>query len=97
MLFHVDVRTDVDVLSIVARSALDLANRRIDLLNGDVFAGVNSSVAGLVRQKPARGAQIRERMLIEWVPARYFLRRSRHYSCAHQYHQGQQANVFRES
>ena len=69
LLFHVDVRMVVDILFVIGRGMPYLIHRRIDLLNGNVFARVNPPVARLVRQKPTRRVQIRERMLIERMPA----------------------------
>ena len=68
VLSHIDIRMVVDVLPVIDRSTLDLVNRCIDLLNGHIFTRIDPPVARLVIQKPARGAQIRQRMQIAWMP-----------------------------
>lgn len=56
LLFHVNVQMVVDVVSVIDRRTLDLVNRRVNLLNGDVLAGINLPVPRLVIQEPTRRA-----------------------------------------
>ena len=69
VLLDVDLRVVVEVLAVIDRGTLDLADRGVDLGDRDVLIAGDDGIAGLVVEEPARRAQVGQRVEVARVLA----------------------------
>jgi hypothetical protein len=68
----------VNILAVIDRSPLDLANRSIDLYDRHIFLTAYGGITRTMLKHPAGGAQITQRMQVGWVTTRQIcIRRER--------------------